>query len=83
MQLVNLGLADGSEPNGNDAWQINAIEKKILILDLNNKYNYYLIPKFTPIVKGARLTSERLAKRIIKNSITAQKKDDLTKMLYN
>lgn len=42
-----------------------------------------MIPKFTPNTKRARLTFERLAKIIVRDSIIAKKKDVFTKMLYN
>ncbi len=46
-------------------------------------YTYWLITKFTPIAKGARLTPERLGKMIIEDGITDQEKEVLTEMLYN
>ena len=57
-------MSDGSKPDGSDAWRVNAIKKEIRIFDPNDKYTHWLIPKFTPIAKGARLTPERLAKMI-------------------
>lgn len=83
MQPVDLGLSNGSKPNGGDVWRVNAIKKEIPILDPIDKYTNWLILKFTPIVKGARLTPEQLAKMIIGDGMTAQEKDILTKMLYN
>ena len=62
---------------------MDAIKKKIPILDPTNKYTYWLIPKFTPIAKGAKLTSDRLGKMVIGEGMTAQEKEILTKMLYN
>lgn len=59
------------------------MKRKIPILDLVNKYIHCLIRKFTLIAKRARLTSERLNKMIIGDSIIAQKKDILIKKLYN
>ena len=44
---------------------------------------HWLIPKFTPIAKRAILTPERLAKMIIGDGMTSQKKDLLTEMFYN
>lgn len=48
-----------------------------------DKYTYWLIPKFTPIAKKARFTSERLAKMIIEDNMISQEKKVLTKILYN
>ena len=59
------------------------MKKEIPILDPTDKYTHWLIPKFTPIAKEARLTSERLAKMIIGEEMSPQEKDMLTEMLYN
>ena len=80
---VDLSLSDGSKPDGNDTWKVNAIKKEVFILDPIDKYSYRLIPKFIPIAKRARLTLERLEKIIVGDSMTAQENDVLTKMLYN
>ena len=80
---MDLSLSDGSKPDGSDAWRVNAIKKEIPILDLTDKYTHWLIPKFTPIAKGARLIPERLAKMIIGDGMTIEEKNVLTEMLYN
>ena len=59
------------------------MKKEIPILDPTDKYTHWLIPKFTPIAKKARLTSERLAKMIIGEGMSPQEKNLLTEMLYN
>ena len=46
------------------------MKKKIPIFDPTDKYTYWLIPKFTPIAKGVRLTLERLAKMIIREGMS-------------
>ena len=66
-----------------NTWKVNAMKKEIPILNPTDKYTYWLIPKFTPIANGARLTSKRLAKMIIKDIMISQEKDLLTKILYN
>ena len=83
MQPVNLNLSDGSKPDGSDTWKVSAIKKKVPIFDPTDKYSHWLIPKFTPIAQGAKLTPKRLAKMIVRNGMTAQEKDVLTKMLYS
>ncbi len=83
VQPVDLDLSDGYKPNGSDVWRKNAIKREIPILDSTDKYTYWLILKFTPIAKGARLTLERLSKIIIGDGMTTQKKDVLTEILYN
>ena len=83
MQPVDLSLSDGSKPDSSDVWRVNAIKKEVPILDLTNKYTYWLIPKFIPIAKGARLTLKRLGKMIIGDRMIEQGKEVFTEMLYN
>ena len=80
MQPVDQKLLDGSKSDGSDIWKVNAMKKEIPILYPTNKYTHWLIPKFTPIAKGARLTPERLAKMIIGDGMISQEKDLLTEM---
>ena len=70
MQPVNSSILDGSKPDGSNDWKVNAIKNKVSILDLKDNYTHWLIPKFTPIAKGAGLTLERLAKMIISDGMT-------------
>ena len=83
VQPVDQNIPDGSRPDGSDAWRLDAIKREIPILDPTDKYTHWLIPKFTPIAKGARLTPEWLGKMIIGEGMTAQEKEVLTEMLYN
>lgn len=69
MQLIDLGLSDGSKSDGSNAWQVNAIKKEILIFDPTNKYTYCLISKFTLIAKKTRLIPKQQAKMIIEDDI--------------
>lgn len=78
-----MGTSDRSKPDGSDAWRVNAIKKKIPILDPTDKHTHWLIPKFTPIAKGARPTPERLAKMIVGDAMRSQEKEVLVKMLYS
>ncbi len=57
MQPIDQKLLDGSKQNGSDTWKVNAMKKEIPILDPTDKYTHWLIPKFTPIAKGANLLS--------------------------
>ncbi len=62
---------------------MDAIKRETPILDPTDKYTHWLIPKFIPIAKGARLTPERLGKMIIGDGMTKKEKEVLTEMLYN
>ena len=44
---------------------------------------HWLIPKFTPIAKKAKLIPEQLGKIVIEKGMTTQEKEIFTKMLYN
>lgn len=59
------------------------LKKEIPIFELTNKYTHWLISKFTPISKKAKLTLEQLAKIIIGDDMTFQEKNLLTEILYN
>ncbi len=83
VQRVDPDLSDGCEPDGSDAWTMNAIKREISILDSIDKYTHWLIPMFTPITKRARLTPKRLSKIIIEDGMIVQEKDVLTEMSYN
>lgn len=78
---MNISLLDGSKPDESNIWRLDAIKKETPIFDLTDKYIYWLIPKFTPMAKGARLTPKRLGKMIIGKGMTAQEKEVFTKML--
>lgn len=71
MQLVDLSFLKRSKPDSSNTWKVNAIKKEVFIFDSTNKYLYWLIPKFTPIIKKTRLTPEHLAKKIVGNDMTA------------
>jgi hypothetical protein len=56
--------------------------KKNIAPDLNDLYARWLIPKFSKLIKGSRLTPERIEKLIV-GFITPQKRELLLAMLYN
>lgn len=62
---------------------MDAIKKETPILNLAEKYTYWLIPKFTSITKEARFTPKQLGKIVIREGMTAQEKEVFTKIFYN
>ena len=76
-------MLDGSKPDRSNTWKLNIIKKETPILDPIDKYTYWLVSKFTPIVKEARLIPERHGKMIVGDEIIEQEKGVLTKILYN
>lgn len=83
MQLVDFSLSNCFELDGSDIWQSNTIKRDSSIFDPTNKYTYWFIPKFTPVTKIFKLTSELLSKMIIVDRITEQEIKVFIKMLYN
>lgn len=69
--------------DGSDKWRLNVIKREIPIFNSIDKDMHWFISRFTPITKSARLTSMWIAKLIIGDSIISQKKELLTKILYN
>lgn len=81
---VDAPLPDGSAPCSG-SWQAEIIkeETKRYVKDPEDKYADWLIPKFSGLAKGARLTPERLQRMRIGDELTEQEKDLFTEMLYN
>lgn len=78
-----MSIFDKFKPDSNNIKKVNAIKKEILILYPINKYIHWLILKFMQIAKQTRLISDQLAKMMIRDGMTFQKKEVLTKILYN
>lgn len=72
-----------SKPDRSDTERLDIIKTETPIFDPIDKYIHWLIPKFIPIAKRARLTPERLGKMIIGAGMTEQKKEVLMEILYN
>ncbi len=49
---------------------MNTIKREISILDSTDKYTNWLISKFTPIAKEAKITHERSGKMTIGDGMT-------------
>ena len=81
---MNLNKSNGSTPGKSKSWREDIIREEIknMILDLDDLYAKWLIPKFSKIAKGSRLTLERIEKLIV-GSITPQERELLLAMLYN
>jgi hypothetical protein len=64
---VDLDELDGSIPGGSKFWREDMIreEMKNVDSDLDDLYAKWLIPKFSKIAKGSRLTPERIEKLIV------------------
>ena len=78
---VDLGTG-GDKPGGIPDWVQKSKEKDVYHKP-SGTYSWWLIPKFSMINKGDRLTPERIEKLKIGASITPEEKDLLIEMLYN
>src|SRR5438045_4389827 len=79
---VDLGVSDGSKPGGILDW----VEKSKLtdvVHGERGEYSNWLIPKFSDIEKGSRLTEERATKLLVGEGLTLQEKAMFLEMLYN
>ena len=81
MRPVDLGESDGSKPGGVSDWVAKSKEEDVA--SYKEKYPKWLIPKFSDIKRGARLTKERIEKLIVGGDLTPQEYDVFVEMLYN
>jgi len=78
---VDYGISDGKSPGGVLNWVERSKES-----DIYNKpvgeYSKWLIPKFSSIERGSRLTEERASQLIIRKELTKEEKALFIEMLY-
>lgn len=80
---VDFSKTDGSNPGGTTTWKTDAMAKEKYIPDPSDKYAKWLIPRFSGLAKGSRLTPEKIAMLRIGPGLTGQKRELLLEMLYN
>ena len=78
---VDTDQTDGSIPGGILNWKDKALEKE-KGLPKNDKFPDYLIPKFSAIPRGSRLTPERMKKLIIGDGLLPRERELFEEMLY-
>ena len=77
---VDLPHPGSIKPGGVLNWRTKAISQEVYQL---GKYAGWIIPKFSSIKKGSRLTSERLKKLKLEDSLSDKEQDVFYEMLYN
>ncbi len=77
---VDLPHPGGIKPEGALNWRTKAISQEIY---QPGKYAGWIIPKFSSIKKGSRLTPERLGKLKLGEGLSDEEKDVFYEMLYN
>ena len=80
---MDEGHAAGEKPAGETGWRERLVaEETARRLDAG-KYAGILVPKFSTIKRGERLTPERLAKLEIGKELRPAERELLTEMLFN
>ena len=80
---VDSSQNDGSIPGGTFTWKKEAITKEQYIMHPSDKYDQWLIPQFSNLARGSRLTSERVAALRIGSHLTSAEKELVLEMLYH
>ena len=84
IRQVERCVSDGSSPGGNPDWRKKALAREAAMpKPFFEKYPGWLIPKFSSIARGARMTPERLQKINVGECLTVEERDHLTELLYN
>jgi hypothetical protein len=80
---VDSSFSDGTNP-GKLGWKEEILEgEQQGRYDKQGPYGHWLIPKFSVLGKGSRLTDERVALMQIGTDLLPQEKDLLMQVLYN
>jgi hypothetical protein len=75
---VDCGKSDGDKPGG-----VNWVEISKRTDEPTGKYSKWLIPKFSDIERGSRLTEERISKLKVGTGLTKEERELFVEMLYN
>jgi hypothetical protein len=81
VQPVDEAHAGGKRPAGDADWRQRRIEREIS--QNAGRYSGYIVPKFSTIQRGSRLTSARIAKMEIGKSLTPEERELLLEVLFN
>ena len=76
---VNLPHKGGLKPEGREDWRKRAMAKEVYV---PGKYSGWIIPKFSAIRKGTRLTSERIEKLNVGKNLTAEEMGVFLEVLF-
>ena len=79
MRPVDSSVSDGTAPSGGMQWKESVVRTEMQQprTDASGPYDSWLIPKFSTIAKGSRLTSERVASMQIGSELQLCEKDIL------
>src|SRR5580700_9403776 len=79
---VDCGKSDGDNPGGMSNW-VEISKRSDVYNEPTGKYSKWLIPKFSDIERGSRLTEERISKLKVGTGLTKEERELFVEMLYN
>jgi hypothetical protein len=79
---VDCGKSDGDNPGGVMNW-VEISKRSDVYHEPMGKYSKWLIPKFSDIERGSRLTEERISKLKMGTGLTKEERELFVEMLYN
>jgi hypothetical protein len=82
VQPVDSSKTDSSKPGGSLDWFEKSKLDNVPCLDLG-QYPDWIISKFSNILKGSRLTKERIERLVVGDSLWSKEKELFIEMLYN
>lgn len=83
VQPVDSSYSTGETPGGLVDWRRTIELQDKEIPKVEGKYSEWLIPKFSEIERGSRLTPDRIEGMLIGSMLTEQERDLLFTMLHN
>jgi hypothetical protein len=81
---VKEGISDGSVPGGDPEWKKKKIEKERRRgrVEPANEWDRWLIPKFSDIRRGSRLTTERIGQLLLGEGLMPREREMLLELLF-
>ena len=86
VQPVDAGVTDGSMPGGESDWKRKAMAKAFPLekdREMPGKWKGWIVPKFSKIPKGSRLTTERIKRMLVGDFLRPEEREMLLQVLYN
>ena len=82
---VDSSVSDGTAPSGGMQWKesVTKSEMSQSVATARGPYDTWLIPKFSMIAKGTRLTNERVAAMLVGSELLPGEKNLMMQVLYN
>ena len=79
---VDLGVSDGSRPRGVDNWKEVVMADELPTRERGD-FDHLITPKFSKILRGSRLTAERVDAMVVGGGLLPRERELLIALLYN